>query len=397
MTATVHTATDYAAAAWLNLPIPKFFSEKMTAIDTICATKALGALKNSPSLFLRHDLDLKNPEVQLTSKILNTVAIIAAKPPSHPLYHVYGQARSTRPQAHKNPLHAFFQPPLAETFSQLLDLQQPDSTIPLPSTQNFTTLINPEKDKAINAIQDLRTSKAHIIVYSDGPRIEGKNTAAAAWCENNGHLGTLQLGKDTDYGIFEAEFSGLVLALQLAKHSFQITTQRVTLILDNQGVVKDMSTKKTSLQALNKKIEAIDIIKEIEEFTPHVKIASQWCPGLKGIIGNENADQLANQAAKKPLPRDHADKPTFASFRLAIKDWAEKESIKNYSPQDIKHLGHQPRPKQHLKALTTLKNKHSVSSITQLRSGHIPLYQYLAERNLRADPTCECPFPSLSW
>lgn len=37
-----------------------------------------------------------------------------------------------------------------------------------------------------------------------------------------------------------------------------------------------------------------------------------------------------------------------------------------------------------------LKNKHSVSSITQLRSGHIPLYHYLAERNLRSDPTCEC-------
>lgn len=57
MKAIVHAATDYAVAAWLPLPVPKFFSEKMLVIDMICATKALGALKNSPTLFLKHDGD----------------------------------------------------------------------------------------------------------------------------------------------------------------------------------------------------------------------------------------------------------------------------------------------------------------------------------------------------
>lgn len=86
MTATVHAATDYAAVAWLPLPVPKFFAEKTLSIDTICVKKALGALRHSPNLFLKHDLDMKPPEIRLTSKILNTVAIIAAKPPSHPLF-----------------------------------------------------------------------------------------------------------------------------------------------------------------------------------------------------------------------------------------------------------------------------------------------------------------------
>lgn len=109
MTATVHAATDYAVAAWMPLPVPKFFSKKMMSIESISAGKALGALKNSPYTFLEHDLDLKTPEVRLTSKILNAVATIAAKPASHPLYAFYRQARDTKPQAHKGPLHAFFQ------------------------------------------------------------------------------------------------------------------------------------------------------------------------------------------------------------------------------------------------------------------------------------------------
>lgn len=84
MTSTVHAATDYAVAAWLSLPIPKYFTEKLTTIDNICATKALGALRNSPATFLRHDLNLLTPDVRLSSKIVNTVAIIAAKPPTTP-------------------------------------------------------------------------------------------------------------------------------------------------------------------------------------------------------------------------------------------------------------------------------------------------------------------------
>lgn len=108
ITSTVHAAIDYAAAAWINLPIPQYFTKKLTKIDTICATKALGALENSPHIFLRHDLNLQPPNIRLTAKIINTVALIASQPHTHPLYHVYQHARKTRPQAHKGPSHAYF-------------------------------------------------------------------------------------------------------------------------------------------------------------------------------------------------------------------------------------------------------------------------------------------------
>lgn len=123
MTATVHAATDYAVAAWLPLPVPKFFAEKMSSIDTICATKALGALKNSHTLFLKHYLDLTPPEIRLTAKLLNMIAIIAAKPPTQPLFCFYRQARDIKPHAHKGPLHSFFQSEHAKHFEHFLDIQ----------------------------------------------------------------------------------------------------------------------------------------------------------------------------------------------------------------------------------------------------------------------------------
>lgn len=149
-----------------------------------------------------------------------------------------------------------------------------------------------------------------------------------------------------------------------------------------------MSSKKISSRALTHKLEATNIINEMEHLKPTTKITRRWCPGHNGIEGNEEADRLANTEAKKPLHKQHADKPTFTSFRAAVKEWAEKTSIEQYSQQDIKRLGHLPHPKQHLKALSSLKNKHSISTITQLRNGHIPLFQYLHKRNLRTDPTC---------
>lgn len=216
--------------------------------------------------------------------------------------------------SHRGPLHSYFRSPHADSFKHFINLQQPDPTIPLPPTPNFSTLIIADKSKAIEAAKVLRPGPTHVIKYSDGSRIDTKNTTAAAWCENSRNLSTHQLGKELKYGIFEAEYVGLILALRLVKYSVITTTQKATIILDNQGVVKDVSFTKTSSQALTHKINAFNLIKEIELLTPRLKAALRWCPGHEGVPGNIEAEKLATTAARKHLTLNYTDKPTFASF-----------------------------------------------------------------------------------
>lgn len=77
---------------------------------------------------------------------------------------MFKQARITKPRAHKGPLNAYFLSTYADTFKNFADIHQPHLTIPLPTTPNLTTLIIPDKEKAVKSIQDLKVSEVQVIV-----------------------------------------------------------------------------------------------------------------------------------------------------------------------------------------------------------------------------------------
>lgn len=119
-----------------------------------------------------------------------------------------------------------------------------------------------------------------------------------------------------------------------------------------------------------------------------MRINIRWCPGHAGVHGNEIVDKIANKKANTKLPSTFKTTPNAASFLTAIKEWRSKHSeITN--PDDLKRLGHKPQQKKHMKYLNELK-KHSITAITQLRSGHIPLNHYLCKFDQLGNPSCEC-------
>lgn len=109
----------------------------------------------------------------------------------------------------------------------------------------------------------------------------------------------------------------------------------------------------------------------------------RWCPGHKGVEGNEMVNQLANKAAITDLPKSHIDNTNLAVFKAAIRDWVQQ--TQKLSPTARKLLGHDTMKAAHLKAISKLK-KHAVATISQMRSGHIPLSSHISTV-YHSDPT----------
>lgn len=87
---------------------------------------------------------MKPLKVWLTQRIKNTMAYIVAKPLNHPLLNLYRQAKQTNPPADKAPIQAYSQSSVADVAIWFVDMQQPESTIPLPYTLKFNTITQPE-------------------------------------------------------------------------------------------------------------------------------------------------------------------------------------------------------------------------------------------------------------
>lgn len=119
-----------------------------------------------------------------------------------------------------------------------------------------------------------------------------------------------------------------------------------------------------------------------------MKMTIRWCPGHRDIQGNDKVDKIANSLAKKPLPDSFTDTPNTAAFLAAIKEW-RKNKTEFFNDKDLVRLRHRPQPKRHLEGLSHLP-KHEVATLTQLRSGHVPLNSYLNQFVQVTDPMCDC-------
>lgn len=174
ITTIVHAATDYAVPAWLQLPIPIFYAEKLRTVNNIMARKALGTFKSTPLVFLRHGLNLPTPDIHLSGKILNFLARASTKPLTHPIRALFIRGKTTSPKCHKAPFN----------FAPFLEQAQLNPTCEMPSAPNFSTVIQQDKDIAIKGAKQLTPTPGHVVIFANGSRIPNKNTAAAAWCGN---------------------------------------------------------------------------------------------------------------------------------------------------------------------------------------------------------------------
>lgn len=196
------------------------------------------------------------------------------------------------------------------------------------------------------------------------------------------------LGPARSYGIYEAEYRGLQLGLSLALREASVITRVVTIILDNQSVIKDMKSHDQCIESLLDKQRTFTILMYLERAYPNLQVVIRWCPGHTGIRGNEIVDKLAQKTAKASLQETSRRPPGIAAFQAAIKEWVRKTQT-DLTTDQIDGLGHTHQGAKHLSSLRKL-TKPSIAAITQLRSGHAALNHHLFKFQQRHTPACEC-------
>lgn len=119
----------------------------------------------------------------------------------------------------------------------------------------------------------------------------------------------------------------------------------------------------------------------LDQEYPGRHVSMRWYPGHVGITGNENVDKLAKATAKKSLSDTIPRPPGLAAFQSAIKEWVG-ENTAEFVNEQSKRLEHEQQPER-------MFPEYSTSAITQLRSGHSPLNNYLFRHQQQHDPACE--------
>lgn len=388
LTTTVHTATDYGAAAWMGLDVPDYFANQQSIIDNSCARSALGALKSTPTVFLEHDLNLTKPTIRLQMKILSFIAKTLTKPERHPLHKFASSARAAKMRCHHSIFHRFFQSDLCLTFDDYTRQKTIDTAIRLSKPPNFSTVIQKGEQLAKSGAKALKHSPQHLLIFTDGSRLPDKGAGAAAWCANSNTSISEHLGPARSHGIFEVEYHGLHLGLTLALRHASVRTRVATVLLDNQSVTLDIRSQKHSLESLIDKQRTYTILNYLHRSFPSLRLVIRWCPGHTGIQGNEKVDKLAKKAAIKKSSEEEGRETGISAFLSVIKEWG-KANTRLLSERDRARLGHDHQSHKHLRALSSLP-KHSVATLTQLRSNHAPLNHYLFRMGQVPEPVCKC-------
>jgi hypothetical protein len=188
--------------------------------------------------------------------------------------------------------------------------------------------------------------------------------------------------------------AGGILALWLIQNTPETLGQRVTLYIDNQSLIKAISTPKaTSGQYL------LNSFRTAANGTG-CRLTIRWISSHSKVKGNEEADRLAKDAAngrsstRNDLPHIlHNRLPSSASatkqsFNAKLKeDWA---AIWNASPRRprVAQFGEAFPFTALFKRFNMLTRKQS-STILQIRSGHFPLNKYLHKIKKKDSDRCQ--------
>ncbi|KAG5733033.1 putative 115 kDa protein in type-1 retrotransposable element [Termitomyces sp. T112] len=375
------------------------FLEKMQRVQRMGALQITGALRTTPTDLLEAHAGIEPMDLRIQRMCVTAAARIAAMPDTHPLRKPAEKvARFVK--RHRAPLH-YLMKALGEHPKNMETIEivrlPPDWECPV------TVVLGESKDEAE---ERERNNRADVRIYMDGSGHHG-NIGAAAVLYREGQKAKVmrkRIGGEEKHTVFEGECVGQAMGFELLRREVRGRNrgrrriQTVTVGTDNQAGMKALEApgRGTARYIVDEILKGIQKVREID---PSMRIRVYWTPGHAGIPGNERADREAKKAAegkdtetkglallRKPLKASRA-----AVLATHKKRWREaaREHIRKAPRFDRLRAvdPNAPDMRNILQTLASVPRRHA-SILTQLRTGHCPLNQYLHRFKKADSPIC---------
>ncbi|XP_017880834.1 uncharacterized protein LOC108625369, partial [Ceratina calcarata] len=160
--------------------------------------------------------------------------------------------------------------------------------------------------------------------FTDGSKDEENATGCAWVSESTGESGSEYLGKFAT--VYQAE---VVAVLRCAEGLIRsgIRGENIIIFTDSESTVKTM--ERSSFRSAIA-LECCEILNELALINR--KVVLSWCPGHRGVSGNEEADRLAKLVVKEGRPGVEPWLPvSYAGFKSELKKFSQSRLASRWS------------------------------------------------------------------
>ena len=330
--AVVIPRTTYAASVWLrptynrSLDSPQRGStgmaNKLGRTQCSTVTTILGALCTSPLDSLEVHAFLLPAPLLIQDILYRSALRLARLPQTHPLHTKLKWIERHDVKCHKSALHS-----LVHTLKvKPSKIEKVTPNVPHPGSSPLFIKSITSTDK--EAIKDFKKNRDQTKIFMDRSSINGKVGASTVMCINDTKVASLwyHLGAASKHTV---KLVSMILAIHLLNINDDLPLP-VSIFVDNQVAIL-AGEHPTTKPGHYLGIRFGEIIQEIHNHHSITKedISLHWIVGHRSIMGNEEVDKEAKEAAtdkNSVTPADHL--PTALKAKLPISMSALKQKHK---------------------------------------------------------------------
>jgi len=429
---------SYAAEVWFVLPHKRSesskkkmgsvkFTQKLQSAQRRAVITMLGAMRTTAGDVLNAHAFLPPPHLLFLKVLTRAATRLVSLPDSHPLRKPVLRAIKRPVKSHRSPLHILFA-------TTNVRPKQYETILAARRRRNYAMLgdVQIEEDREV-AIRNANRITG-LAIFTDGSGHDGKVGAAAIMKENGRVKKKLKyhLGSEEEHTVYEAEAIAVVLALHML-NGLTETLDKVVIGTDNQAVLLGLQnqTSKPGHYLIDKIHDTLqdfqisqarirgDTVQGYRKGAGRTRLADGskgwkdwrlertcevtfvWTPGHEDIVGNEQADEAAKEAASGQSSSTKRLPAFLRGRNLPVSVSATRQLLK----KEMKNKWHtelssSPRYARAKKIDDTLPSddflhiasqlrRNQTSLIVQLRTGHVPLNTFL--HRIKRSDTSECP------